>query len=361
MRLSKRSPQTRCPHYGISTGFGALATKHIPVERRAQLQRSLIRSHAAGSGPEVEREVVRALMLLRLSTLATGRTGVRPIVAETYAALLNAGITPVVHGVRQPRLLRRPRAAGALRAGADWARAGARRRAASCSPPPRRSRAAGIDAVALAGEGGPRAHQRHRRHARHAVLAITRPATRCSRTADIAAAMSVEALLGTDRVFAADLQALRPQPGQAVSAANMRALLAGSPIVASHRGADSPACRTPTRCAARRRCTARRATPLDHAAAVAGRELASADRQPGVTLDGRVESNGNFHGAPVALRARLPRDRRRRSGEHERAAHRPLPRRGAQPRAAAVPRRRPGRRLRAHDRPVHAGRHRLAS
>ncbi|MDQ4097737.1 MAG: aromatic amino acid lyase, partial [Actinomycetota bacterium] len=65
------------PHYGVSTGFGALATLHIPEEKRARLQRSLIRSHAAGSGPEVEREVVRALMLLRLSTLATGRTGVR--------------------------------------------------------------------------------------------------------------------------------------------------------------------------------------------------------------------------------------------------------------------------------------------
>src|SRR5215218_8576411 len=85
------------PHYGVSTGFGALATRHIPVERRVQLQRSLIRSHAAGSGPEVEREVARALMLLRLSTLATGRTGVRPVVATTYAAVLDAGITPVVH------------------------------------------------------------------------------------------------------------------------------------------------------------------------------------------------------------------------------------------------------------------------
>ncbi|HOF62989.1 MAG TPA: aromatic amino acid lyase, partial [Dermatophilaceae bacterium] len=85
------------PHYGVSTGFGALATRHIPVAMRAQLQRSLVRSHAAGSGPEVEREVVRALMLLRLATLATGRTGVRPEVARTYAAMLNAGITPVVH------------------------------------------------------------------------------------------------------------------------------------------------------------------------------------------------------------------------------------------------------------------------
>lgn len=84
------------PHYGISTGFGALATKHIPVEMRAQLQRSLIRSHAAGSGAEVEREVVRALMLLRLSTLATGRTGVRLLTAQSYAAMLDCGVTPVV-------------------------------------------------------------------------------------------------------------------------------------------------------------------------------------------------------------------------------------------------------------------------
>lgn len=84
------------PHYGVSTGFGALASKQIPVERRTQLQRSLVLSHAAGSGPEAEREVVRSLMLLRLSTLATGRTGVRPIIAETYAAVLNAGITPLV-------------------------------------------------------------------------------------------------------------------------------------------------------------------------------------------------------------------------------------------------------------------------
>ena len=85
------------PVYGVSTGFGALASKHIPLEMRTALQRGLIRSHAAGSGPEVEREVIRALMLLRLSTLATGRTGVRPEVAQAYADMLSAGITPVVH------------------------------------------------------------------------------------------------------------------------------------------------------------------------------------------------------------------------------------------------------------------------
>src|SRR5712691_3527988 len=85
------------PHYGVSTGFGALATTHIPTSLRVQLQRNLIRSHAAGSGEEVEREGVRAMMLLRLSTLATGRTGVRRETAVAYAAMLSVGITPVVY------------------------------------------------------------------------------------------------------------------------------------------------------------------------------------------------------------------------------------------------------------------------
>src|SRR4051794_14368694 len=84
------------PAYGISTGFGALATTSIPTERRADLQRSLIRSHAASSGSVVERDIVRAMMLLRLRTLASGRTGVRPVIAQRMADLLNAGITPVV-------------------------------------------------------------------------------------------------------------------------------------------------------------------------------------------------------------------------------------------------------------------------
>jgi len=85
------------PTYGVSTGFGALATRHIPLESRTALQRSLIRSHAAGAGPVVETEVVRALMLLRLRTLTSGYTGIRPQTAQALAALLNAGITPLVH------------------------------------------------------------------------------------------------------------------------------------------------------------------------------------------------------------------------------------------------------------------------
>jgi histidine ammonia-lyase len=285
------------PHYGISTGFGALATKHIPVEQRAQLQRSLIRSHAAGTGPEVEREVVRGLMLLRLSTLATGRTGVRPVTASTYAAVLSAGITPIV------------REYGSLGCSGDLAplahcalaimgegdvrdAAGVAMNAADALA------AAGIEPVVLAekeglalinGTDGMLGMLLMAAHDLHGLL----------RVADIAAAMSVEALLGTDAVFAEDLQALRPHPGQAASAANLRELLAGSAIMESHRG---PEC-TRVQDAYSLRCSpqvhgAVRDT-LEHAETVAVRELSAAVDNPVVTLDGRVESNGNFHGAPV--------------------------------------------------------------
>jgi len=118
-------------------------------------------------------------------------------------------------------------------------------------------------------------------------------------SADIAAAMTVEAVLGTDRVFADDLQQLRPQPGQALSAANMRAMLDGSAIVASHRGPED----TRVQDAYSLRCApsvagAMRDT-MAHAAQVAAYEMASAIDNPVVLPDGRVESNGNFHGAPV--------------------------------------------------------------
>jgi histidine ammonia-lyase len=118
-------------------------------------------------------------------------------------------------------------------------------------------------------------------------------------TADLATAMTVEALLGTDRVFADDLQQLRPQPGQSLSAANLRALLAGSPIVASHAGPED----TRVQDAYSLRCAPQVAgacrDTLDHARRVASYELASAIDNPVVLPDGRVESNGNFHGAPV--------------------------------------------------------------
>jgi len=111
--------------------------------------------------------------------------------------------------------------------------------------------------------------------------------------------MSVEALLGTDRVFADDLAALRPHPGQAAAAANLHDLLAGSAIVASHAGAEDARVQDAysLRCAPAVHGAAR--DTLDHARAVADRELAAAIDNPVVLPDGRIESNGNFHGAPL--------------------------------------------------------------
>ncbi|MGC1567521.1 MAG: histidine ammonia-lyase, partial [Trebonia sp.] len=285
------------PHYGVSTGFGALATKHIPVDRRAQLQRSLIRSHAAGSGPEVETEVVRALMLLRLSTLASGRTGVRLTVPQTYARMLNAGITPVVHeygslGCSGDLAPLAHCALAAMGEGMVRMRSGDRALAAGALA------AADIQPLVLAEKEGLALINGTDGMLGMLVLAAADLALRL-RTADITAAMSVEGQLGTDAVFAADLQRLRPHPGQAASAANLRALLAGSAIMESHRGPDC----TRVQDAYSLRCSpqvhgASRDT-LAHAETVASRELASAIDNPVVTLDGRVESNGNFHGAPV--------------------------------------------------------------
>jgi histidine ammonia-lyase len=297
------------PHYGVSTGFGALATKHIPVDRRAQLQRSLVRSHAAGSGPQVEPEVTRAMMLLRLSTLATGRTGVRLSTARTYAAMLNAGITPVVReygslGCSGDLAPLAHCALAAIGEGTVRVTRPAHDAVAGVSmaapevPAGDALRAAGIEPVALAEKEGLALINGTDGMLGMLVLAIADLRSLLA-TADITAAMSVEALLGTDAAFAADLALLRPHPGQAASAANLRALLASSEIVASHRGPSDPRVQDAysLRCSPQVHGAAR--DTLDHAAAVAARELASAIDNPVVTLDGRVVSNGNFHGAPV--------------------------------------------------------------
>ncbi len=286
------------PHYGISTGFGALATTRIPPDRRADLQRSLIRSHAAGAGPAVEDEVVRAMMLLRLSTLATGRTGVRPATAEAYAALLNASITPLVseYGSLGCSGDLAPLAACALALTGEGEVVDA---SGAIVPAGYALSAAGLAPVVLAEKEGLALINGTDGMLGMLVLALADLAVLLD-SADIAAAMSVEALLGTDRVFAADLAALRPHPGQATSAAHLSALLAGSPIVASHAGPEDPTVQDAysLRCAPAVHGTAR--DTADHAAAVASRELASAIDNPVVLADGRVESNGNFHGAPVA-------------------------------------------------------------
>ncbi len=308
-RPSSASTQTRTlvelladdpqPHYGISTGFGALATTFIVPERRRQLQASLIRSHAAGTGPEVEGEVVRALMLLRLQTLASGRTGVRREVVETYAGMLDAGITPIVReygslgcsGDLAPlsHVALAAMGEGDVRVGGgDPVPAAEALAAASLTPLVLREK----EGLALInGTDGMLGML---------LLAID-DLSMLLDTADVAAAMSVESQLGTDAVFAADLMALRPQLGQAASAENLRRMLAGSPLMASHR--DPSVC-TRVQDAYSLRCSpqvhgAARDT-LEHARLIATRELAATVDNPVITLDGRVESNGNFHGAPIA-------------------------------------------------------------
>ncbi|NQW31319.1 MAG: aromatic amino acid lyase, partial [Actinomycetales bacterium] len=224
----------KTPVYGISTGFGALANRHIPPENRVQLQKSLIRSHAAGSGNEVEREVVRATMFLRLKTLTSGRTGVRPEVARTYADILNAGITPVVYefGSLGCSGDLAPLAHCALVAMGEGEARGANGAVGEVAD---LLRTAGILPVELKEKEGLALINGTDGMLGMLIMAIADLEGLCN-AADLAAAMSVEALLGTDQVFRPELhQPLRPHAGQAVSAARMYAALAGSTIVDSHK------------------------------------------------------------------------------------------------------------------------------
>ena len=285
------------PHYGVSTGFGALATTFISPDRRAQLQASLIRSHAAGTGPEVEREVIRALQLLRLRTLASGHTGVRPVVVDTYVAMLNADITPVV------------REYGSLGCSGDLAPLshlalaamgeGEVRVDGELVPAAEALTAAGIEPLALKEKEGLALINGTDGMLGMLVLALA-DLDALFETADLAAAMSVESQLGTDRVFAADLMGRRPQLGQARSAERMRTILADSPIVHSHAGPEDGRVQDAysLRCSPQVHGAAR--DTASHATLVADRELASVVDNPILTDDGRLESNGNFHGAPVA-------------------------------------------------------------
>ncbi|KAA0959551.1 histidine ammonia-lyase [Microbacterium sp. ANT_H45B] len=286
------------PHYGVSTGFGALATTFIAPDRRLQLQASLIRSHAAGTGAEVEREVVRGLQLLRLQTLASGRTGVRPVVVETYAALLNEGITPVV------------REYGSLGCSGDLAplahialatmgEGEVRDAAGALVPAADALAAAGITPLTLVEKEGLALINGTDGMLGMLVLALHDLETLLL-TADMAAAMSVESQLGTDAVFAADLMALRPQRGQAESAENLRSFLGDSPLVHSHKGPEDGRVQDAysLRCSPQVHGTAR--DTVGYASMIADRELSSVIDNPVITLDGRIESNGNFHGAPVA-------------------------------------------------------------
>jgi len=296
----EKAAASREPVYGVSTGFGALAGTRVAPLRQPALQLALIRSHAAGVGTPVDEEVVRATMLLRARTLAMGLSGVRPLLAEALIGMLNERITPVV-----PRY-------GSVGCSGDLA-------------------PLAHIGLALVGEGEVLDGQGAARPAAQALKAAKLKPVKLEtkeglalingtdgmlgmlllacfdaellfRTADVTASMSAEALLGTDRPFQARLNELRPHPGQAASAANLALLMTGSQIVASHRHSqhavqDSYSVRCSPQVAGAARDT------LDFARRVAEVELSSTIDNPIVLENGDVESNGNFHGEPLAFAA----------------------------------------------------------
>ena len=282
--------------YGLSTGFGSLATTSISPELRRDLQRSLIRSHAAGVGDEVEGEVVRAMMVSRLTNLCSGVSGVRASTAQAYAALLNANITPIVHEFGSlgcsGDLAPLAHVALALMGEGDVRDAGgARRRAKDVLAD------AGVEPVELAEKEGLALINGTDGMLGQLILALD-DGLALLRQMDIAASLSIQALRGTDRVFSAEVNELRPHPGQLASAENLFALLADSNIVSSH--LDDPSQVQDAyslRCAPQVHGAAR--DIFSYAAGVADIELAAAIDNPSVMLDGSLVSNGNFHGAPI--------------------------------------------------------------
>jgi histidine ammonia-lyase len=284
--------------YGVTTGFGALARTRIPPEASAQLQHALVLSHAAGMGDLVEAEVVRAMQLLRARTLAAGVSGARPALVHAIVSLLNAGIVPAVPEVgslgASGDLAPLAHAAIVL-TGSGWVLGptGEPSDAATALA------AAGIEPLHLEAKEGLALLNGTEGMLAHLCLAVADLEV-VLRTADVTCAMTVEALLGTDAAFAERVHALRPHPGQVASAANLRRLLAGSPVLASHRDSDH----------AVQDAYSLRCAPQVHGAtrdAVAGArrvaevELASVTDNPLVfSDDGAVVSAGNFHGQPLA-------------------------------------------------------------
>lgn len=283
--------------YGITTGLGALAAERVATDELAELQRNLLRSHAAGVGEPLPTEVVRAMMLLRARTLCAGHSGVRPEVVDALVGCLRAGLTPVVPS------------RGSVGASGDLAQlahiglalTGEGQLDDGTGPRPAAEAlaAAGLAPLAPAPKEGLALVNGTEGMLALAVLAWHDAAALLA-AADVTAALTTEAGLGSDRPFAADLHALRGQHGQGASAANLAALLAGSEVVASHRDSDH-AVQDPysIRCAPQVHGSARQA----HAwcGEVLATELAAVTDNPVLLDDDRVESTGNFHGEPLGL------------------------------------------------------------
>ncbi|MCX5760054.1 MAG: aromatic amino acid lyase [Gemmatimonadetes bacterium] len=286
--------------YGVTTGFGKLSNIAIPPDKLAQLQLNLVRSHAAGVGPELPEREVRAMMLLRANVIAKGFSGARPDLPELICAMLNAGVWPAV-----PEQ-------GSVGASGDLAPLSALAltligEGELNTPDGRRMSGAaalaayGLQPVTLGPKEGITLINGTQTHTGIAALAVA-DARALWETAHTAGAMSLEALLGTPVAFDARIHDARGQDGQAVSAARLRTLLEGSGLRESHRNNDPR-----VQDAYALRCMPQVHGPvLDaicFAEGVIGRELNAATDNPLVFDNGEMLSGGNFHGQAVAMAA----------------------------------------------------------
>ena len=290
------------PVYGVNTGFGALADTRVGEKDLAQLQAAIVVSHAAGTGAPLQDDCVRAILLLRARTLAAGYSGVRLELPRRLLEMLDLGLLPVIPGkgsvgasgdLAQLAHLAQPLiGAGRLRGPGD----GPQGRPASEVLAEH-----GLAPLVLAPKEG--LSLVNGTEPMQALLAFSvRDAELLVQAADIACAMSIEALLGTDRPYDQRVQVIRPHPGQLRSAANLRALLAGSQLVASHRDSrhavQDAYC---LRCAPQVHGAVR--DVLGFARGVLETELGSVVDNPVIVPDGEVMTTGNFHGEPLAFAA----------------------------------------------------------
>src|SRR6185503_2147363 len=283
--------------YGVTTGFGSLANQRIEPDQADALQLGIVRSHATAVGRPLSREEARAMLLLRAHVLALGHSGVRAEVIERMIEMLNRDLIPVV-----PEQ-------GSLGASGDLAplanRAlplvGRGELLVDGEPKPAGDvlRSAGLEPLELKAKEGLALVNGTQGMLAIGILAVSR-AERLVRTGDVTAAMSVEAALGSDRVFDERLTALRPHPGVVASASNLRRLLEGSAIVASHRDsthlvqdAYSLRCSPQVNGATREVLRFVRGVLEVEANAVSDNPIVLPD-------DDEVLSGGNFHGQPVA-------------------------------------------------------------
>jgi len=291
------------PVYGVNTGFGALADTPVGERDLTRLQGAIIRSHAAAAGPPLDDATVRAVLLLRARTLAAGYSGVRVELPRRLLELLNLGLLPVIPGkgsvgasgdLAQLAHLAQPLIGeGRLRAGGS---ADARGRAAAEVLAEH-----DLESLELAPKEG--LSLVNGTEPMQALLAFSvTEAQMLVQAADIACAMSVEALLGHARPFDERVQVIRPHPGQLDSAANLRALVAGSALMASHRDSRHAVQDAYSlRCAPQVHGAVR--DVLAYARGVLEIELGAVVDNPVIVPDGEVMVTGNFHGEPLAFAA----------------------------------------------------------